>query len=102
MLSFLDTLKKDQPVVLELGAWQLELVKENGPKVAVITNLYPDHLNRYGSMEAYASSKANVFKSQNKNDYLILNKDDSWTKFFLDLKPQSQLYYVSLKNCLEA
>ena len=98
MLSFLDTLKKDQPVVLELGAWQLELVKENGPKVAVITNLYPDHLNRYGSMEAYATSKANVFKSQNKNDYLILNRDNVWTKFFLKLKPQSHLYFVSTKK----
>jgi UDP-N-acetylmuramoylalanine--D-glutamate ligase len=98
MLSFLDTLKENQPVVLELGAWQLELVKENGPKVAVITNLYPDHLNRYGSMEAYATSKANIFQSQNSNDYLILNKDNSWTKFFLSLKPKSHVYFVSCKK----
>ncbi|MFZ2414905.1 MAG: UDP-N-acetylmuramoyl-L-alanine--D-glutamate ligase [Minisyncoccia bacterium] len=98
MLSFLDNLKDGQPVVLELGAWQLELVKENGPRVAIITNLYPDHLNRYGTMKAYARSKANIFKSQGKNDYLILNKDNPWTKFFLTLKPKSQLYFTSLKK----
>ena len=102
MLSFLDNLKKNQPVVLELGAWQLELVKENGPKVAVITNLYPDHLNRYGSMKAYATAKANVFKSQDKDSYLILNKDNVWTKFFLKLKPQSHLYFVSAKKLPKA
>ncbi len=98
MLSFLDTLKKDQPVVLELGASQLELVEKNGPKVAVITNLYPDHLNRYGIMEAYAKAKANIFKSQNASGYLILNKDNAWTKFFLSLKPKSRLYFVSSKK----
>lgn len=98
MLSFLDTLKKDQPVVLELGASQLELVKKNGPKVAIITNLYPDHLNRYGTMKTYAKAKANLLQSQNKNDYLILNRDNSWTKFFLSLKPKSQLYFVSFKK----
>ncbi|HEX7542819.1 MAG TPA: UDP-N-acetylmuramoyl-L-alanine--D-glutamate ligase [Patescibacteria group bacterium] len=98
MLSFLDILKENQLVVLELGAWQLELVKEKGPKVAVITNLYPDHLNRYITMAAYAMAKSNIFLSQNINDYLILNKDNSWTNFFLSLKPKSHIYFVSFKK----
>ena len=97
MLSFLDKLKINSPVVLELPSFSLELVKlkYKAPRIAIITNLYRDHLNRYDNMKDYARAKAHIFQNQKNTDYLILNYDNKWTKFFLSLKPQSQLYFIS-------
>ena len=68
------------------------------PNIAIITNIYNDHLNRYSSFEEYASIKAKIFQNQTENDFLILNLDNKWTDFFLRLKPKSQVYFVSLKK----
>jgi len=68
------------------------------PRIAIITNIYNDHLNRYSGFEEYASVKARIFQNQTKDDYLILNLDNTWTKFFLKLKPKSRIYFVSLKR----
>jgi len=97
MLSFLDKLKTNIPIVLELSSFQLELLKAKykAPKIAIITNLYRDHLNRHGNMRDYARAKANIFQNQKNTDYLILNYDNKWTKFFLSLKPVSQIYFIS-------
>ncbi|KKU93807.1 MAG: UDP-N-acetylmuramoylalanine-D-glutamate ligase [Candidatus Jorgensenbacteria bacterium GW2011_GWA1_48_13] len=105
MLAALDKLDSKSPVVVELSSWHLELLPQSGksPHVAVITNLYPDHLNRYPSMKSYASAKANIFLNQSKNDFLLLNKDNSWTKFFRGFKPKGKIVYfpVSLGLNLE-
>ncbi|MCK4805598.1 MAG: UDP-N-acetylmuramoyl-L-alanine--D-glutamate ligase [Candidatus Pacebacteria bacterium] len=96
-LSFLDKLKPSIPVILELSSFQLELLKPKykTPKIAVITNLYRDHLNRHCNMKDYARAKARIFQNQKDTDYLILNYDNEWTKFFLRLKPVGQVYFVS-------
>jgi len=97
ILSFLDKLKMNIPIVLELSSFQLELLKAKykAPKIAIITNLYRDHLNRHGNMKDYARAKANIFQNQKNTDCLILNYDNKWTKFFLSLKPRSQVYFIS-------
>ncbi len=97
VLSFLDKLKINNPIVLELPSCSLELVKlkYKAPKIAIITNLYRDHLNRHGNMKNYARAKAHIFQNQKDTDYLILNYDNKWTKFFLSLKPLSQVYFIS-------
>ncbi len=85
MLKALDGLDGHSPVVVELSSWHLEILPESkrSPHIAVITNIYPDHLNRYKNITEYASAKANIFKHQTKEDFLILNKKNDWTKFFL-------------------
>jgi len=95
MLAVLDKLDGKSPVVVELSSWHLELLPQSGlaPHVAVITNLYPDHLNRYRGMEDYAAAKANIFKYQKKEDILVLNRNNKWTKFFISLKPKSKIVY---------
>jgi UDP-N-acetylmuramoylalanine--D-glutamate ligase len=100
MLAVLDKLDGKSPVVVELSSWHLELLPQSGraPHVAVITNLYPDHLNRYRGMEDYAAAKANIFKYQNKRDLLVLNRGNSWTNFFLSLKPKSRVVYFPAKS----
>ena len=92
------------PAVAELSSWQLETLpsSEKAPHIAVITNLFPDHLNRYTEgIEGYAKAKANIFKHQKENDFLILNAGNPWTKFFLSLKPKSQIFYFSKKSLLK-
>ena len=90
----------EKPSVTELSSWQLELLPEaqQAPHIAVITNLYPDHLNRYKNIKEYARAKANIFKHQNSEDFLILNYTNEWTPFFISLKPQAKLFFFSLKK----
>ncbi|HLA50031.1 MAG TPA: Mur ligase family protein, partial [Thermodesulfovibrionia bacterium] len=63
-------------IVTEISSFQLESIKDFRPFVALILNITPDHLNRYRSMEEYIDAKANIFKNQGTDDYLILNADD--------------------------
>lgn len=93
-LKIADECDTDSIVVLEVPSFQLELVANmqmKAPKVAVITNLYQDHLNRHGTMAGYARAKANIFSNQTESDILILDRQDDWTKFFIDLKPKSEV-----------
>ena len=98
LFKILDKTKENSISVLEISSFQLEFYEKNlkAPKIAVITNIYNDHLNRYFGFEEYASIKAKIFQNQTENDYLILNLDNDWTNFFLNLKPKSQIYFVSL------
>jgi len=63
-------------LVAEVSSFQLEAVEAFHPKVAVFTNLYPDHLNRYdNSMEAYLAAKLNLFTRQTEEDTAVINID---------------------------
>jgi UDP-N-acetylmuramoylalanine--D-glutamate ligase len=65
-------------IVLELSSFQLDGVKNFKPQIAVITNLSPDHLERYhNNFENYINSKFNIVINQSNSDYLIYNSDDS-------------------------
>ncbi len=101
LFKILDRILKSKgkiPIILETSSFHLEFVKKNlkPPKIAVITNLYNDHLNRYGNMWRYAKTKAKIFLNQTKEDYLILNYDDKNKEAFLKRKPKSRIFYVSL------
>lgn len=67
------------PVVLELSSWQLEGLGEAriSPRYACVTNLSPDHLNRYSGMAAYAEAKRHILRWQRPGDVAILNHDDA-------------------------
>ena len=78
VLDRLDLLKKNNPVVFELSSWRLSALAhvKKSPHIAAITNIFPDHLNYYGSMESYVKDKKNIFLFQGAKDWLILNNDD--------------------------
>ena len=63
-------------MVTEVSSFQLQTVSTFRPKVAAILNLTPDHLNRHHTMENYGLTKAQIWKNQTEDDYLILNADD--------------------------
>lgn len=87
------------PVVAEMSSWQLEYLGESkrAPHIAVVTNLYPDHLNRYRGIKDYANAKANIFAGQHEDDFLILNADNDWTPYFLKKKPHALTFFISRK-----
>lgn len=84
-LPLLKDVKEGDTVVLELDSWQLGGFGEIGisPHISVFTSFMPDHLNYYtstglstsGAMKKYFADKENIFKYQNKNDYLVVSKD---------------------------
>ncbi|MEK7518435.1 MAG: UDP-N-acetylmuramoyl-L-alanine--D-glutamate ligase [Patescibacteria group bacterium] len=70
------------PVILELSSFQLEaLAAPLAPKLALITNLYPDHLDRHTSMRAYAAVKARVAEGQTSADFFVAPLDSDWRKY---------------------
>ncbi|MBX4210928.1 UDP-N-acetylmuramoyl-L-alanine--D-glutamate ligase [Candidatus Parcubacteria bacterium] len=74
-LAFLPRIKKGDFAVLELDSWQLQGFGEAriSPHIAVFTTFLPDHQNYYkGDMDRYLDDKANIFKNQTKDDFLIL------------------------------
>ncbi len=63
--------------VLEVSSFQLDHIDRFRPRVSVLLNITPDHLNRYGdSFEAYAASKLRIFENQQRGDVLVYNHDD--------------------------
>lgn len=73
----LKKIKPDDIVVLELDSWQLQGFGDSkiSPDISVFTNFLPDHLNYYkGSLINYFKDKANIFKYQKKDNYLVLSK----------------------------
>jgi UDP-N-acetylmuramoylalanine--D-glutamate ligase len=72
----------DGVAVVECSSFQLEGIDRFHPAAAVVLNLSPDHLDRHGSVEAYAEAKARVFANQTHSDVSVLNADDQRYEFF--------------------
>ncbi len=70
--------KKPRPIVLELSSTLIDSLAGigRGPDIGVLTNISPDHLNRYATYEAYKASKAQMFVMQSSDRIAILNADD--------------------------
>jgi UDP-N-acetylmuramoylalanine--D-glutamate ligase len=64
--------------VAEVSSFQLEWVATFRPRIAVLLNLTPDHLDRYADMEDYGKAKANLLRMQEPGDFAVLNRDDVW------------------------
>lgn len=63
-------------VVAEVSSFQLEAIRSFKPRVAVLLNLSPDHLDRYYSMDEYAEAKFRIFANQDPQDAFVGNLDD--------------------------
>jgi UDP-N-acetylmuramoylalanine--D-glutamate ligase len=66
LLTILNNIKANDLVVLEISSFQIEQLAEiqKAPKIALLTNLTPNHLDRYGTFENYCAAKENIFKLQ--------------------------------------
>ncbi|MFA5946361.1 MAG: UDP-N-acetylmuramoyl-L-alanine--D-glutamate ligase [Patescibacteria group bacterium] len=102
-LEFLDDLlssQKSTPVVLELSSWLLESLPgalsemKKGPTIAVLTNVFPDHLNRYATYEDYQKSKEIIFEYQTPDQYTVLNRDHDLVRA-MEPRVKGKLFWFS-------
>ncbi|HXV26918.1 MAG TPA: UDP-N-acetylmuramoyl-L-alanine--D-glutamate ligase [Candidatus Paceibacterota bacterium] len=93
-LTVLDANDRATVAVTELPSFLLEHFSA-APDIAVVTNLYRDHLNRYRDFEHYARTKAAVFTGQGPRNHCIMNADDDWTPFMMGLGPKAKVWQVS-------
>lgn len=75
-ISLAERAKPESVIVLEVSSFQLETIRTFHPKVAVVLNVTPDHLDRHRTLEAYVDAKARIFENQTSEDFAVLNADD--------------------------
>ena len=80
---------KNRIYVLELSSFQIDLMPGLKPRVGILTNLSPDHLDRHGNMENYSAVKARMFARQSKADTALCGVDDGWSASIADKARQS-------------
>ncbi|MDD3926537.1 MAG: UDP-N-acetylmuramoyl-L-alanine--D-glutamate ligase [bacterium] len=86
-------------VVAEISSFQLEWVDEFRPRVALLLNLTPDHLDRHGTVEQYGEIKRRIFRRQGPDDTAILNADDPAVRAMGE-GLNSRVLYFSRRNSL--
>lgn len=79
LVEFVDQIKPEDIVILELSSFQLEQMTHS-PHIAAVLNITPNHLDRHGTMQAYTEAKARILAFQNRKDIAILDREDtgSW------------------------
>lgn len=92
--------KQVDTYVLEISSFQLDGIVDFAPHIAIITNVTPDHLDRYEyKFENYVASKFRIAMNQTARDFLIYDADDPASVAWLDKHPvKSQLIPFSLKK----
>ena len=76
-----EEMDKTDKVVLELSSFQLHTIKKS-PKIAVITNVTPNHLDWHTDLKEYETAKKNIFLNQDNDGITILNYDNEVTRNF--------------------
>ena len=74
-LDYFRSLKSDTIIVFEMSSHQLETV-HTSPNIALILNLYEEHLDHYTNIESYYEAKLNIARYQKEDDIIIFNEDD--------------------------
>ena len=74
--------QEDSVTVAEISSFQLETAIDFHPHVSAVLNITPDHLNRHHTMEEYVRVKESIAKNQTKDDFCVLNFEDSYTRDF--------------------
>lgn len=92
--------KKRDVILMEVSCLHLEDLQYLKPDISFITNITPDHLDRYGSMARYATIKGNILKHQSSKDYSIINADDKYSHYY-DRISRAKKYYISCKSAVK-
>ncbi len=75
LINHVDAMKEDDLAVLEISSFQLEQMSLS-TNIAALLNLTPNHLDRHGTMQAYAAAKARLLKNQKAADIAVIGRDD--------------------------
>ena len=79
VLDNIDNYNENTKLVIEMSSHQLEFIKVS-PHIAIILNLFQDHLDHAGSLEHYHQNKMNIFKYQDENDFCIYSSDNDYLR----------------------
>src|SRR5947209_10098575 len=96
-ISLAEKATADTTVVLEVSSFQLETIRTFRPKVAVVLNVTPDHLDRHRTFAAYVDAKARIFENQQADDFAVLNAGDP-TCAELSRRTRAQVFWFSRKK----
>jgi UDP-N-acetylmuramoylalanine--D-glutamate ligase len=96
-ISLVERATPETIMILEVSSFQLETIQTFRPKIAVILNITPDHLDRHRTFAAYTDAKARIFENQGSDDFAVLNADDP-TCLTLASRTKAQVFWFSRKN----
>ncbi len=96
-ISLAERAKPDTVIVLEVSSFQLETIQKFRPKIAVVLNVTPHHLDRHRTFEAYVDAKARMFENQQGSDFAVLNEDDP-TCVGMAARTRAQVFWFSRKK----
>jgi UDP-N-acetylmuramoylalanine--D-glutamate ligase len=96
-ISLVERATRQTIVVLEVSSFQLETIQTFRPKVAVVLNITPDHLDRHRTFQTYVDAKARIFENQQSSDFAVLNEDDPTCKTLPD-RTRAQVFWFSRKK----
>lgn len=94
-------LAEDAIVVAEISSFQLEGVHCFRPHACAVLNLTPDHIDRHGTMQVYQAMKERIFARQTKDDYVILNYDDSIVRAMANQAPSQAVFFSNIRELSE-
>jgi UDP-N-acetylmuramoylalanine--D-glutamate ligase len=100
-ISLADKATSETVAVLEVSSFQLETIRSFRPKIAVVLNVTPDHLDRHRTFAAYVDAKARIFENQQPDDFAVLNADDP-TCVELAGRTRAQVSWFSRKREVES
>jgi UDP-N-acetylmuramoylalanine--D-glutamate ligase len=93
-ISLAERATRETVIVLEVSSFQLETIQTFHPKIAVVLNVTPDHLDRHRTFEAYVEAKARIFENQRGDDFAVLNEDDL-TCVTMAARTRAQVFWFS-------
>ena len=93
-ISLAERAQPETVIVLEVSSFQLETIQTFRPKVAVVLNVTPDHLDRHRTFAAYTDAKARIFENQQPGDFAVLNADDP-TCVTMAARTRAQVFWFS-------
>jgi UDP-N-acetylmuramoylalanine--D-glutamate ligase len=99
LFAQIEEIKESDKVVLELSSFQT-MTMTVSPEVAVVTNLSPNHLDMHKDMEEYVDAKKNIFKYQDSNGVLVLNRDNEITNSMVD-EAKGYVFQFSSKEVID-
>jgi UDP-N-acetylmuramoylalanine--D-glutamate ligase len=100
VIALVEDSREDGWSVLEVSSFQLETTEQFRPKIAVILNVTPDHLDRHVTFENYVAAKERIFAKQTAEEALVLNWDDPVTRSAAARAP-SRVFWFSAKEPVE-
>ena len=99
LLCRADDMAPDDVAVVELSSFQLMTMKKS-PRIAVVTNVAPNHLDIHRDMDEYVDAKRNVFRSQGEDGLVVLNLDNDITRGFA-AEANGQVAFFSRRQRVE-